>query len=381
MAASRLDLTMMQELKDFGVLGVGGCFNCGSCTGICPLSKDDSGFPRRLIRYSQLGLIDFENEDMWACATCRACIQQCPRGVEIIDLVKSLRKVIVQVGVGYLPRSLHRAMVNIASVGNPFGESPEKQGRWAANLGAKPFTKDTELLLFPCCYGYYDPIVRRAVSAVANILKEVGVDFGMLGSQGSCCGESVNKAGNENLFQKQAEKNIQTFNEKGIHRILTISPHCYDTFKNEYLKFGENFEVFHYTQYLAQLIKEGRLKLTRKFDQQVTYHDPCYLGRHNGIYDEPREILRSIPGLELVEMPYSEKTSFCCGGGGGRIWMEVKRENRISDLRLQQAVKTGASVLATACPYCMVNLEDSKLVSNESIIIKDIAELVWEAIC
>lgn len=381
MATTRLDLTLKQDLKDFGVLNTGTCFNCGSCTGICPLSQEDNGFPRKLIRYSQLGTIDFENEDIWTCATCRACAQLCPREVKTIDFMTSLRRVIVQEGAGYLPKSLRRAMVNVAGVGNPLGEAPQKRGLWTEGLGVRPFTPNMELLLFTCCYGCYDPVVRRSSSAIASILKHAGVDFGILSpAEERCCGESVNKAGNEKLFQELATQNIQTFKEKGARRIVVISPHCYDAFKNEYPRFGASFEVLHYTQYLAQLINEGRLKLTKEVAQKVTYHDPCYLGRHNGIYSEPREVLRSIPGLELVEMPFSGKTSFCCGGGGGRIWMETKKEGRISDLRLQQAAATGAGVLAVACSYCMVNLEDSNLSGDGSLAVKDISELVQQSI-
>ncbi|MFC1982859.1 heterodisulfide reductase-related iron-sulfur binding cluster [Chloroflexota bacterium] len=380
MAAIRLDLSAKEELKEFGALDVGDCFNCGSCTGICPLSKEGNSFPRRLFRYSQLGMIDFENTDIWTCATCKSCIQQCPRGVETIDYVKSLRKIIVQTGAGYLPKSLRQALVNLASVGNPFGEAPEKRGIWTADLELKPFTQDMELLLFMGCFAGYDPLVKKAAFALINILKGADVNFGILGSQESCCGESANKAGNEDLFHKLAEKNIHAFNASGVRQIVTISPHCYHTFKNEYPKLGGDFEVLHYTQYLAQLIEDGRLRFNKELDKRITYHDPCYLGRHNGIYNEPREVLSAIPGLEVVEMPLSQEISFCCGGGGGKIWLETKKEDRISDLRLQQAITIGASILAVACPYCMVNLEDSKLVNNESIVIKDIAELVWEAI-
>jgi len=376
---TKFELSLKEALKEFGLLDTKPCFNCGSCTGICPVSKEEHSFPRGLIRYSQLGIVNFESEDLWKCVTCKSCVQQCPRGFEIVDLMKSLRKIIVTEGVGYMPKSLHRVMASITSVGNPFGEPAEDRGLWTGDLGVKTFTENHEFLLFACCYAYYDPVVKRTTTTLINIFKEMGVNFGILGSQESCCGESVNKAGNEDLFQQLVKKNIQTFNKNGVNKIVTISPHCYDVIKNEYPKFGGNFEVLHYTQYLAQSIKEGRLKLTRELGERATYHDPCYLGRHNGVYDEPREILSVIPGLEVVEMPLSRQISFCCGGGGGLIWQETNKEDRISDLRLQQSIATRASTLAVACPYCTINLEDSKLVNNEDIIIKDIAELVWQA--
>jgi len=179
-----------------------------------------------------------------------------------------------------------------------------------------------------------------------------------------------------------ARSNIAAFAEKGVRKILATSPHCYNTFNNEYHEVGGDFEVIHYTQYFAQLIKEGRLKFSKQLNKRVAYHDPCYLGRHNGIYDEPREVLESIPGLELVEMSNSRENSLCCGGGGGRIWMETKKGERFSDLRIEQAIEAGAEVLVTACPYCILNFEDSVLTTDKGDIlqIRDISELVLEAI-
>jgi Fe-S oxidoreductase len=208
------------------------------------------------------------------------------------------------------------------------------------------------------------------------------VDFGILGASEVCCGESARKAGQESLFQSLAESNITTFNEAGVKRIVVTSPHCYNSFKNEYPEFGGDYEVIHFTQYLAELIKEEKIKFTRELNKKVVYHDPCYLGRHNGIYDEPRQVLESIPGLELVEMPDYRENSLCCGGGGGRIWMETKKGERFSDIRLEQAIEAGADILAVACPYCMLNFEDSVLSTEKSdvIAVKDIAELVLEAL-
>ncbi|GAH06995.1 unnamed protein product, partial [marine sediment metagenome] len=230
-----------------------------------------------------------------------------------------------ELGVGKIPDSLRRAMTNIASVGNPFGEAREKRGDWAERLPVKPFAEGMELLYFSGCFPAYDARARKVAQATAGILEKAGVDFGILGYQEVCCGESVRKAGNEKLFQSLAQHNIGAFDENGVRRILTTSPHCYHTFKNEYPEFGRDFEIIHYTQYFARLIAEERIKFNKKLNKKVTYHDPCYLGRHNNIYDEPRQILRSIPGLELVEMPDSRQKSLCCGGGGGGIWLDTKK--------------------------------------------------------
>jgi Fe-S oxidoreductase len=308
-------------------------------------------------------------------------VERCPRGVEIIDIVRALRRTIVGLGVAKVPDSLRITMKNIAATGNPLGETPEKRTDWAKGLDIKAFAKGTELLYFSCCIPAYEPKVKRVAQATVNLLAKAKVDFGTLGTKESCCGESVRKAGNESLFQSLAENNIRTFMENGVKKIVVTSPHCYHAFKNEYPGFGGNFEVIHFTQYLSRLIAEQRLKFSKKLNKRVTYHDPCYLGRHNGIFDEPRQVLKSIPGLELVEMPDFGKDSLCCGGGGGRIWMETKKGERFSDIRLEQAIEVGAEILAVACPYCLLNFEDSVLTMGKehSIEIRDISELVQEA--
>jgi Fe-S oxidoreductase len=357
------------------------CYQCGLCTGTCPWNLVRNFPTRRLIHQSQLGTVDFEGEDTWICATCRACVARCPRGVAIIDIMKALRGVIVGMGAGHIPDSLRVTLKNIAGTGNPLGEPPDKRTDWAKDLPVGSFTKGTEVLYFSCCVPAYDPSIKRVARATAAVLNKAGVSFGILGARESCCGESVRKSGNESLFHTLAESNIRAFVEAGVGKIVVSSPHCYHTFKNEYPALGGKFEVVHFTQFVDQLIKEGRLKLNKTQNLKVTYHDPCYLGRHNNVYDEPREVLRSIPGVELVEMSDYGPDSLCCGGGGGRIWMETKKGERLSDLRLEQALATGASVLAAACPYCLLNFEDSVLTMGKGsdIQVKDISELIAEA--
>jgi Fe-S oxidoreductase len=239
-----------------------------------------------------------------------------------------------------------------------------------------------EILYFPGCYLCYDPRLKKVARATATILNRAGVDYGILGAEENCCGESIRKTGEEELFKRLARENIKTFIDHGVKKILVSSPHCYHTFKNEYPDFRVNFEIVHLSQYLLDLIREGRLEIKKEYQKKVTYHDPCYLGRHNGIFDEPRGILKQVGGLELREMPDSRKDSLCCGGGGGRVWMETQKGERFSDLRLAQALEVGAEVLVTACPYCVTMFEDSRLTLDvvDRLEIKDITEIIQEVI-
>lgn len=270
----------------------------------------------------------------------------------------------------------------LKSDGNPFGEDRSKRANWAEGLSVNTFQEGMEILYFPGCYLCYDPRLKKVSAATTAILQKAGVNFGILGTLENCCGESIRKAGDEELFRQLARENIKTFIDHGVKRILVSSPHCYETFKNEYSEFLVHFDLVHITQYLAELIASGRLEISREYARKVTYHDPCYLGRHNSIYDEPRQVLQMIPSLELKEMEESRQDSFCCGGGGGRIWMDTPKGERFSDIRLEQAAVTGAEVLVTACPYCIANFEDSIFSMKEgtAIEIKDITEIIQEVI-
>ncbi|MDD4876387.1 MAG: (Fe-S)-binding protein [Dehalococcoidales bacterium] len=358
------------------------CYQCGLCTGVCPWNNVRSFTVRKIMHQAQLGLIDFEDEDMWRCVTCRACVDRCPRSVGIIDVMKAMRRGITELGIAKVPDSLRITMKNISTTGNPLGEPPENRADWAKGLDVKEYTKGTEWLYVTGCMAAYDPKLQRISKAIVYLLKKAGLDFGILGERERCSGESVRKAGDEQLFQTLAQTNIETFKELGVKKIVTTSPHSYHAFKNEYPELEGNFEVVHYSQLLAELIKDGKLKPTKELKRKITYHDPCYLGRHNAVYDEPREVLNSIPGIELIEMPRSKENSLCCGGGGGGIWMETKKGERFADLRLDEAEEAGANILAVACPYCMSMFEDSVLSLNKGDVleIKDIAELLQEVI-
>ena len=359
------------------------CYQCGLCDTVCPWNRVRAFSMRKIIREATFGLTDIETEEMWRCTTCGNCPRQCPRGVKIIEAGVSLRRISTEYGVFPTPVSPVKGVAaSLLGKGNPLGEDRGKRADWAQGLSVKPFTEGMEILYFPGCYLCYDPRLKKVASATANILNKAGVDFGILGNKENCCGESIRKTGDEELFKRLARENIKAFVENGVKKILVSSPHCYHTFKNEYPEFMVNFEVVHISQYLFELIQEGRLEITKEYGKKVTYHDPCYLGRHNGVYDEPREVLRKIPGLELTEMADSLEDSLCCGGGGGRIWMETVKGERFSDLRLDQAVGVGAEVLATSCPYCITHFEESRIAleDGQAPEIMDITEILQEVI-
>jgi Fe-S oxidoreductase len=276
-------------------------------------------------------------------------------------------------------RSARTAGGSLLADGNPLSEDRDKRADWARGLPfVRPFEEGMELLYFVGCYFSYDPRMKKVAVATARILEKAGVDFGILGAKESCCGESIRKAGAEEVWRTLAKENIKTFVDHGVKRILVSSPHCYDTFRNDYREFMVNFEVVHISQFLCELIDAGRLELTGAYPRRVTFHDPCYLGRHNGLYDEPREVLRRVPGLELEEMSESRQASLCCGGGGGRIWMDTPKDERFANLRVEQAREVGAEVLVTSCPYCITNFEEARLTLDleHDLEVKDITEIV-----
>ena len=374
---------IVAEIREAGGEAFKYCYQCGKCDVVCPWNRVRDFSIRKIIRQATFGLPEIELEDIWRCTTCGTCPSQCPRGVEQIEVGVAIRRIASKYGVfpGAV-RALRAVAGSLAAEGNPLNAERSKRDAWATGLSVKSFEEGMEVLYFVGCYYSYDPRLRKAAAATAEILNKAGVDFGILGNQESCCGESIRKTGNEEMFKTLARENIKAFIEHGVKKILVSSPHCYHTLKNEYPEFMVNFEVVHISQFLAQLVEEGRLVLNREVRRKVTYHDPCYLGRHNGVYDEPREVLRKVPGLEIREMADSRANSLCCGGGGGRIWAETPKGERFANLRLAQAKEVGAEVLVTSCPYCITNFEESRLALEDGGApeIKDLTELVRESL-
>ena len=374
---------IVDEIKANGGENFTRCYQCGLCDAVCPWNRLIDFSMRKVVRQATFGMTDIESEDIWRCTTCGLCPQQCPRDVGQIESGISLRRLATEYGIfPNAVKPLRTISASLSGAGNPLGEDRQARGDWGKELSVKPFEEGMALLYFSGCYLSYDPRLKKVARATATILNSAGIDYGILGSRESCCGESIRKTGNEELFKRLARENIKAFVDNGVKKILVSSPHCYHTFKNEYPEFMVHFEVVHVAQFLAQLIDEGRLVFSGEYDRNVTYHDPCYLGRHNGVYDEPRRVLAQIPGLTLVELSESRETSLCCGGGGGRIWMETVKGERFSDLRVAQAIETGAEVLATACPYCIANFEDSRLALKDEadLEVKDITEIVAEVL-
>ncbi|NMB34722.1 MAG: (Fe-S)-binding protein [Firmicutes bacterium] len=374
---------IIEEIKEFGGEAVKYCYQCGKCDTVCPWNKVTNFSVRRLIREAAFGFPEIDREEVWRCTTCGRCVEVCPREVRQVEDMVAMRR--IAVGYGVSPsflRMVRSATAGLAAEGNPFVEDRAKRADWAKESDVQTFTEEMEILYFPGCFPSYDARLQNVARATANVLNKAGVEFGILGSEESCCGESIRKVGNEDLFKTLAKDNIKTFIENGVKKILVSSPHCYHTFKNEYPEFMVHFDVVHITQYLLELLNEGRLQIGKEYTKKVAYHDPCYLGRHNNVYDEPREVLKKIPGLELRELYESRENSLCCGMGGGRIWIDTDMEERFSNIRIEDAVELGVEVLVTACPYCIDALEDSRLGLNyeDTIQVLDITEVLQEVI-
>jgi Fe-S oxidoreductase len=372
-----------EEIREAGGDAFRFCYQCGKCDVVCPWNRVTDFSIRKIVWQAALGLSEIELDDIWRCTTCGLCPAKCPRGVEQIEVGVAIRRIATRYGV--LPgraSGLGSASASLSSHGNPLGEERATRDAWANGLPVRPFAEGMEILYFVGCYPSYDPRNRKVAAATAGILEKAGVDFGILGSRESCCGESIRKAGDEEVFRTLARKNIKTFIDNGVKRIVVSSPHCYHTFANEYPEFMVNFEIVHITQLLSELIEEGRLEVAGQFPKRVAYHDPCYLGRHNGIFDPPRKVLGAVPGLELIELPDCRENSLCCGGGGGGIWMDTPKTERFADIRLAQAKVVGADVLATSCPYCISNFEESRLSldDEDALVVKDLTEVLHESL-
>jgi Fe-S oxidoreductase len=320
------------------------------------------------------------DQAVWSCVTCNTCGVNCPRGIEIIDVMNAVRG--LNVSGGRKPASLEVPLDSLKANGNPWQGAHAKRLEWAGNLDLPVFTPEHEYCLFTCCTTAYDPSNRKAGQALAQLLAYAGIAFGTLGAEERCCGDPAHKIGAGELFSELALENTERFLGAGVQKILTTSPHCMNAFRNNYAELKGFVASEHYTELLDRLVAEGRLRPTLEVAATVTYHDPCYLGRHNGIYEAPRRILQSVPGLTLIEMASNGENSLCCGGGGGGAWSDTPGSQRLGVLRVEEALSTGAQVIATACPYCIRMLDEAvrELGVGDRIAVRDLAELILQSL-
>jgi len=374
-------MDIQQHARELGLgLDLFSCIQCGKCTGGCPVSITTALNVRSLVYGALIGDIagPVHREELWDCTCCFTCVERCPKDVRPAEVIIALRSLLVEEG--KVPGTIGNALMGIFRQGNPLGYAREDRTAWMDGLDVKPAQEGCETLLFTCCSSAYDIRAQAATKALVRVLKAAGVDFGHLGTEETCCGNEVRRVGEMGLFEMLVEEGKPLLEEVGAAQMVTTSPHCMNTFRHEY-KLG--MDVLHYTQLLARLLEQGRLNLSGRVEKIVTYHDPCFLGKQNKIFDEPREVLKAIPGIKFVEMDRIRERSLCCEGGGGRMWFEgTNTEGRLAFQRVQEAADTGAEILAVACPFCMAMLDDAVKVKglSERLKVMDIAELVAMAL-
>jgi Fe-S oxidoreductase len=323
--------------------------------------------------------IEREVTEVYRCVGCESCTTWCPHEVSLPEIMRAIRRILVEFD--SYPGELKDAVGRIQSAGNPYGEPREKREDWSEGLEVPRFEAGMDFLAFTCCAAAYDPRVRKAARAAVEVLRAAEVSFGLLGEAETCCSEAIRRAGAEEVFQEAAGANLAAIREAGALQVLTNSPHCYSSFRRDYRELGADFEVVHQTQLFHSLIERRKLAPRKALGIKVAYHDPCTLGRLSGVYDEPRQVLASIPDLELLEIPnFNRERSLCCGGGSGGVWLERPKGERMSDIRVRQAVETGAEILAVACPYCLQMFEDSVKTMELELEIKEVSELLAESL-
>ncbi len=408
----------LENLENFGISGfkdlrwkdildVYSCTECGRCQEACPafhtgkplnpkqINEDmrEALFPALPALLGRAGegadtagpVLPTEtiaDDVLWSCTTCRACEEACPLFIEFIDRIVGMRRKLVLEDSSF-PGELTAMFKNLERQGNPWGIDPSERTEWTEGLDVPlmaDHTEGVEYLLWVGCAGAFDDRSKKVARATARLLTAAGVKFAILGAEETCTGDSARRAGNEYLFQMLAEQNVETLNRYGVQKIIAQCPHCFNTLKNEYPEFGGRYEVVHHSQILAELLADGRLPLMQTAADlpPVTFHDSCYMGRHNGVYDQPREALKAVPGLELVEMPRNRENGFCCGAGGARMWLEESLGTKVNLDRVEEAAKTGAGVIASSCPFCITMLADgvNDTGRQEAMQVMDIAQIL-----
>jgi Fe-S oxidoreductase len=384
------------ELKEMILDAARRCRNCNYCIPSCPLFISTRGFMSQspsgimqAIRYAILwDMFETDNREdlrdlLYLCTTCNSCVLRCKSkatATPILDVIKAGRKLLLEMMIGPLPEQ-RRPLKDIYGRGNPYGESPQKRLDWLGDIEVKRLPHDTaEVLYFVGCTTAYEYKLHGLGRNLVRLLQALKVDFGVLENE-ECCGEPARRLGDEALFHEMVSRNVEQFIGSGVTTLITTSPHCFSAFLNEYPFLADKFKIQHYTQFLADHLKKNAPKF-KKTTRTITYHDPCYLGKHNQVFEPPREILQMIPGFNLIEMPMTREDSLCCGGGGGRMYAEVEDEPRLAQMRVRQALEVGAEILVTACPWCHTMLQNAAedLDLMEKAAVKDIADILCETL-
>jgi Fe-S oxidoreductase/nitrate reductase gamma subunit len=387
------------------LLDLEACTNCGRCQDVCPAHLTQKPLSPRNMTQNLCKHLRREGpkllatpvdkrqpeaimektvgeDELWACTNCMACEEACPVLIEQISRNIELRRYLVLVETKYTS-DIRLTLKNLEKANNPWGLARGLRTDWAKDLGVKKFSEvtDPEFLFWVGCCGSYDARNQKVATALVKILQACGIRFGILGNDEGCCGDPARRIGNEYLYQMTAQANIEIMKGLGVKKILALCPHCFHILKNEYPQLGGEFEVIHHTQFLMELLASGRLKLTKPINKMITYHDSCYLGRANQIFEPPRKIVKSIPGLKLIEMKKHHKKSFCCGAGGGRMWMEEHIGTRINQMRTDHAIDIKAELIGTACPYCLTMLGDGikEKGKSETMAAYDLSELILQS--
>jgi len=380
------------------------CTECGRCSDVCPATFTGKPLEPRLVIHdikvnllkngaktggTALPLVGGDGEGtvseevIWECTTCGACMEVCPVFIEHVPRIVDMRRYLVEMKAKF-PEELLTLFENMEQRSNPWGIAPAERTKWAADIEVQPFEAGkTEYLFYVGCAGAFDARNRQTTLSIASILDKAGISWGTLGREELCCGESVRRLGNEYVFDSMARENVRIFEEKGIKKIITQCPHCYNTLKNDYKQYGAGLEVFHHTEFINNLIKEGKLKLRASGDLgNVVFHDSCYLGRYNLIYDAPRQVVAAATGRPPTEMERNRDNAFCCGAGGGRMWMEEKEGTLINVARVEEALQKKAETICVCCPYCMTMFDDGLKDKDaaDKVQVLDLAEIVARAL-